>query len=157
MTNLSGWGRLIQGAPRWRRRAFTPPRVRLTRRRYRIATRSPRLGEDRPLSGGFPSVDPLLEQGDALLVPRAVARHRAVADAVQDRVALAGDVVIRPEVDKELHRPAVTVSEQRLDVAVEADGLVVCGHLGLPSVGVTTNFSQIPDIADGAADPEVRK
>src|SRR6187397_1238929 len=96
-----------------------------------------RLGEDLPFSGGLPSVDPLLEQGDALLVPRTVARHRAVADAVQDRVALAGDVVIRPEVDEELHRPAIPVAEQRLDVAVEADGLaaVTGSQPDLPSRG----------------------
>src|SRR4029453_12819196 len=42
MTNLSAWGRLFQGAPRWTGWAFTPSPVRLTRRSanpgYRIAT-----------------------------------------------------------------------------------------------------------------------
>ena len=44
------------------------------------------------------------------------------------------DVVVRPEVEGELHRPLVAVAEERLDLFVEADRLVRPGlfDLGFP-------------------------
>src|SRR5512132_135148 len=49
--------------------------------------------------GRFPRGDPFLETRDLVLRPGAVARHRAVAQPRQDRVAPPGDVVVRPEVE----------------------------------------------------------
>jgi hypothetical protein len=47
-----------------------------------------------PFSGGHPGVDPALEDSDLLSWPRAIAGHGAVAEALDDGVAVLGDVVV---------------------------------------------------------------
>src|ERR1700674_4474512 len=71
---------------------------------------------------------PPLERVDLLARPRAVTGHRAVADALEDGVGVALDLVVGPEVKRELHRLAVAMAEQRLDVLFEADRLVCVGQ-----------------------------
>src|SRR5207244_8499972 len=57
-------------------------------------------------SGWLPGRDPVLEESDPLFCPGTVARHPAVTQAGQDRLAQPGDIV-RPEVelgDRRAHR-----------------------------------------------------
>ena len=82
-------------------------------------------------SGGRSRLHPALKGGNLLVRPGAVAGHRAVPQAPQDRVTVAGDVVMRPEVEGEPHRPAVALTKERLDVLREADR-VVCGQNSPP-------------------------
>jgi hypothetical protein len=77
---------------------------------------------------GRSGVDPVLEEGDPLFWPSAVAGHRAVTEAFQYGAAVSRDVVVRPEVERPFHRVAVALSKERLDVLVEADRLVDSGH-----------------------------
>jgi hypothetical protein len=42
--------------------------------------------------------------------------------------AVAGDVVVRPEVERPFHRLTVALPKERLDVALEADRLIGCGQ-----------------------------
>src|SRR4029453_2783593 len=76
-------------------------------------------------------VDPPFENGDPVLGPCSVARHRPRAQASENRVGVRGHVLVRPEVEREAHRAAIALTEERLDVLVEADLLVGSGHLGL--------------------------
>jgi len=72
-------------------------------------------------SSRFASVDPILKGVDLFFGPRAVTGHRASANSGEDVVGVGGDVVIRPEVEGELHRLLVPRSEHGLDVFIEAD------------------------------------
>jgi hypothetical protein len=85
-------------------------------------------------SGGRSRLHPPLKGGNLILRPGAVAGHRAVPQAAQDRVTVPGDVVMRPQVEGEPHRPAVALTKERLDVSREADRLV--GGQDSPSVDV---------------------
>jgi hypothetical protein len=70
-----------------------------------------------PLSVG----DPAPEYLDLRLGPRTIARHRAGFEAVEDRVGVFADVVLRPKVERKLHRLAVAPWEEALDVRFERD------------------------------------
>ena len=71
-------------------------------------------------SGRRPAGDPALEDGDALRRPCPVAGHRAVAEALEDRVLVRLDVAAGPEVETSEHRVAVLCAEQRTDITLEA-------------------------------------
>src|SRR5436190_13015445 len=73
-------------------------------------------------------LDPASEDFDLVVCPSAVARHRAVAQTLEDRSAVADDVVARPEVERPLHRLAVAVAKEWLDVLLETDRLVDGGQ-----------------------------
>src|SRR5260221_4571055 len=66
------------------------------------------------------AVDPALEKLDLRFGPRAVARHRSVRDAREDRVGVPADIVVGPQVEVGLHGLAVAFAEQRLDVGLAA-------------------------------------
>jgi hypothetical protein len=68
-----------------------------------------------------------LEEINLCSGPRTVARHGACLKAGEDGVGVPADVVVRSEVEGELHRSAVALAEQGLDVRLEAHGL---GHVG---------------------------
>jgi hypothetical protein len=74
------------------------------------------------------SLDPGLEDPDLGIRPSAVAGHRAVPEALQDGLAVPGNLVARPEIEGELHRLTIAFAEQRPDVLLEADRVAVCGH-----------------------------
>ena len=78
----------------------------------------------RPRLGGLPGRDPTFECLDSFLRPSAVARHRAFPQSVQNRVGVPADILVRPEVEREGHRSSILLTEQRLDVGVEAERLV---------------------------------
>jgi hypothetical protein len=71
-------------------------------------------------SGRRPAGDPALEDGDVLRRPRPVAGHRAVAEALEDRVLVHLDVAVGPEVEGFEHRVAVLFAEHRTDITLEA-------------------------------------
>src|SRR6266498_1457580 len=73
-------------------------------------------------------LDPALKDGDLISWPGPVAGHRAVAKALQDGTAVAGDVVVRPKVERPFHRLTVALPKERLDVVLEGDGFVGCGQ-----------------------------
>jgi hypothetical protein len=66
-----------------------------------------------------------LEERDSVVRPGAVAGHRAVAKARQDRLGVSGNVVARPEVERPFHRLTIALSKERLDVLLEANRLMV--------------------------------
>jgi hypothetical protein len=70
--------------------------------------------------------DPALEGFDALVRPGAVAGHGASPESVQDGVGVLADLFVRPEIEREAHRPSVSLTEERFDVLVEAERLVCC-------------------------------
>ena len=71
-------------------------------------------------SGRRPAGDPALEDGDVLRRPCPVAGHRAVAEAVEDRVLVRLDVAGGPQVEAFEHRVAVLFAEHGTDVTLEA-------------------------------------
>lgn len=44
--------------------------------------------------GGGSRIDPMLEDGDLLVWPGAIAGHRSVAELLEDRLAVPGNVVV---------------------------------------------------------------
>src|SRR5262245_45066050 len=77
---------------------------------------------------GLSVLDPALEEVDLCRWPRAIARHRAVTEAREDRIGMSADVVVRPEVEPGLHRLSVTLAEQGFDVGFEAGLTSAVGH-----------------------------
>jgi hypothetical protein len=60
---------------------------------------------------------------DGLVVgPGAIAGHRAFAEAPEYGLAVPGDVVVRPEVERRFHRLTVALPKERLDVLLEVTG-----------------------------------
>src|SRR5437016_6748748 len=80
------------------------------------------------MSGGCSGLDPVLEARNLFVRPCAVARHRPVAESFENRVLVRGGVSVRPEVERPLHRLAVVLPKERLDVTLEADRLVAGRH-----------------------------
>lgn len=74
----------------------------------------------------FAGVDPTLKSVDLLFGPRAVTGHCTGANSGENVVGVGGDVVIRPEVERELHRLPVPRPEHRHDVFFKADWLHRC-------------------------------
>jgi hypothetical protein len=72
---------------------------------------------------------PAFEDPDPLPWPCSVAWHSSGLHALEDRLGVRADVVVGPEVECELHRLAVALSEQWLDVLLEADRLACCREL----------------------------
>src|SRR5262245_42587894 len=68
-------------------------------------------------------VDPALKGVDLFFGPGAVAGHCPGAHSGEDMVRVSADVVIRPEVERELHRLAIARPEHRLDIVFETDRL----------------------------------
>jgi hypothetical protein len=71
---------------------------------------------------------PAPEHLDPLGRPGAVAGHGAVGEAAEDVGGVCLHVVAGPQVERERHGLAVVLAEQRLDVRLEAHGLVGSGQ-----------------------------
>ena len=76
-------------------------------------------------------VDPALEDGDPVLRPSSVARHRPRPHAIEDRSGVPGHLLVRPQVERKAHRSTIEVAKERLDVLREADRLAGSGELGV--------------------------
>jgi hypothetical protein len=81
-------------------------------------------------SGGLAAFCPPLEEVNLCFGPRAVARHGAGLELGEDCGCVFADVIVRPEIEVGLHRLAVSLAEQGLDVGFEAHGLVGIGGHG---------------------------
>src|SRR5262249_60266586 len=79
-------------------------------------------------SPGHAGVDPTLEGVDLRSRPRPVARHRSGTEPADDRAAVTGDVVERPEIEGEEHRLAIPFAEQRSDVSLIGYRFVIGGQ-----------------------------
>ena len=64
--------------------------------------------------------------GTCRLGRRPTARRRAWSRSrpAEDRVGVRADVVVRPEIERPLHGSSIPFAKERLDVALEADGLI---------------------------------
>ena len=69
---------------------------------------------------GDTSLEPVFEELDLIRGPGAIARHGAVPEAREDGVGISAHVVVRPEVEDEVHVEPVVLAEERLDVVLEA-------------------------------------
>lgn len=63
--------------------------------------------------------DPGTESVNALLVPRFVARHCSIFEALENQGRVLRNVVVRPEVEDEVHGTSVVLAKERLDVGCE--------------------------------------
>src|SRR5512133_2389782 len=88
-----------------------------------LLRRNPMLNHWLRFLSRFAGVDPALKDVDLFLGPGAVAGHRPGAQSGEDVVRVRADVVIRPKVERELHRLSVARPEQRLDIVFEAERL----------------------------------
>jgi hypothetical protein len=109
-SDASDVGSQIQD-PRERARSFGTDTVWLVRRRFSVRG---------SVSGRHSRLQPAFERRDLFRGPGAVAGHRAVVKAFEDRLCVRFDVLVRPEVEGELHRLLVAAAEERPDVFVEA-------------------------------------
>src|ERR1700733_14823424 len=66
-------------------------------------------------------LDPAFEHLDPFRRPCTVAGHRAALEDLGDRGSVGLDIGVRPQIECSAHRVAILLSEQRLDVGVEAD------------------------------------
>src|SRR5258708_21628666 len=85
-----------------------------------------------------PILEPAAKEGDLLLRPLSVARHRALAQAREDVLRVRPHVVVIPEVEGEIHGRAVVLTKQRLDVSREAGCVVFWRHRHAPSLNIHT-------------------
>jgi hypothetical protein len=60
--------------------------------------------------------NPPREDVDALLWPRTVTRHGAIAHAFENYVSVRADIGVSSQIESELHRLAITLAEEHLDV-----------------------------------------
>src|SRR5271154_1006196 len=84
-----------------------------------------------PPLGGRAGGSPALQDGDAPGRPAAIARHRSGAQPLEDGVGMSAYVVVGEEVERETHRVAVPLAEQRLDVLCKGELLIWPGERDL--------------------------
>src|ERR671936_2636006 len=80
-------------------------------------------------------LDPPAEESDPLRRPGAIAWHRTAFEPLQDVVRVAAHILVVPQVEGEIHRVAIHLSEQRLDVVFEAGRLRRACHRPTFSLG----------------------
>jgi hypothetical protein len=78
---------------------------------------------------GCSGLHPPAKELDPLGRPRPVAGHRPGTQALEDCPCVRGDLLMRPEIEREAHRVAVDLAEEGLNVLREADRLVNPGKL----------------------------
>src|SRR5207302_8349935 len=79
--------------------------------------------------GRLAALDPAAEDRDPVLRPGAVTGHRPVLQLLQDGIGVLGDIVEGPQVEYELHRAPVALTEQRPDVRLEVERLILARQL----------------------------
>jgi hypothetical protein len=70
------------------------------------------------------AVEPPTDDLDLSGRPGSIAGHRSLAQSSDNCIAMSGNVGGRPQVEGLAHGRAITFSEQRFDVALEAQGTV---------------------------------
>ena len=99
-----------------------------------VTCSSNRLAGDRPIvkepcglgrsSFGHAFSDPALKYVDPLRRPCTIARHSAILESPKNLLRVLAHLAGFPEIEDEAHRFAIHPAEKRLDVLIEANGLV---------------------------------
>src|SRR6516165_10218015 len=75
----------------------------------------------------FSGGDPTFKDINPFLRPRAVARHRSAAKALENCHGMFAHIGVRPKVEGELHRLPIALTKERSDMFCERDDIVGAG------------------------------